>query len=347
MQLDLDDKRQGYIESSTTASKTSTTAQKRTTFLPQVAPADGLESVVWPEKWLELRARAKFPEPGSKKDDGELFPMMPAVDKSGQFGSIPLSSGDASIWLRELLGTSLDSEPGSTEGVSSRALKSTTLAWVSKHGGASPYERKVLGYHVDSTESTMHIYSRDVLAQPLRTYTKILSDAASGAFDPDATRSGMFKGSEEVGLLSSVASGNHKCLNTDGTLSDVEFDSASQLETVSSELVEVEVPAEVENPSSSCESESDPEASSGDDVALRSLQTVRLTGAAGSRAPANSICSAKLFHARLKTLHLVHRSNASKLACGRYIHAGFSLWEADFGSPSEDYPKFSVCFGKP
>ena len=48
--------------------------------------------------------------------------------------------------------------------------------------------------------------------------------------------------------------------------------------------------------SSSDESDSDPEVSSEDDVALRCLAPVLLQGASGSRAPANSICSAKLLH---------------------------------------------------
>ena len=108
----------------------------------------------------------------------------------------------------------------------------------------------------------------------------------------------------------------------------------------------VKVPEHFDLCSSSNESVSDSEVSSEDDVSLRSLKPVVLEGVAGNRAPANAICSAKLFHLRLKTLHLVHKADPKKLACGRYIHAGFSLWEAKEGSPSEDYPRCAVCFGK-
>jgi hypothetical protein len=138
MNLDLSEDSKGYLESSSLRTKTSTTAQKKTTLLPQLAPADGLEVQTWPRKWLALRQRAKLAKPATRDSNGELLPLLLIVGNDGQFGRTPLSSSEASRWLREILSNSLDSDEQSSEGISSHSLKSTTLAWTSKHGGASP-----------------------------------------------------------------------------------------------------------------------------------------------------------------------------------------------------------------
>ena len=348
----------GYLESSSLRTKTSTTAQKRTTLLPQVAPADGLEMQNWPSKWLVLRQRAKLAEPGAVDAEGELIPLLPVVGTDGQFGRAPLSSGEASKWLREILSNSLDSDGQSSEGVSSHSLKSTTLAWTSKHGKASPYERKILGYHIDSAESTMLIYSRDALAQPLRVYVGVLLDIATGVFDPDATRSGMFRSTDLVTKSRGSLSFAHEpevegSVEEDfvevvaSTLGDIDFDKLA-LELESSEADKKPIPEaiKISTDSESSSSDTDSDDSSDEDRATRSLAPILVQGRPGVRAPANSACSMKLFHVRLKTLHLVHKTDATKLACGRFIHAGFKIFEVEVNCPSEDYPRCSVCFGK-
>ena len=350
MTLDLNDEDKGFLESSTTQSKSSTTAIKRTTFLPQVSPVDGLESSVWPHKWLSLRRRAKLPEPGSRNEAGELLPMMPGVDVNGNFGQTALSAGDASSWLRELLGASLDSDEPSVEGVSSHALKSTTLAWVSKHGGATPYERKVLGYHVDSNETTMHIYSRDVLAQPLRVYVSIIKSIADGIFDPDSTRSGMFKPTGSTtkarGSPDSVPLTSRESSEADGFVHVPSEPNCEVEELLSKDNVQPKIPETFDLATSSEEDQGSSDESSEEDIALRSLIPISLNKKLVVRAPANSVTGAKLFHVRLKTLHLIHKTDADRLACGRYIHEGYSFWEAAENKLSEDYPKCIICFGR-
>ncbi|CAE7464902.1 unnamed protein product, partial [Symbiodinium microadriaticum] len=48
-----------------------------------------------------------------------------------------------------------------------------------------------IGYHVASKDSTMVIYSRDALADPLRQLVSLVQEVSDGKFQPDLTRSGM------------------------------------------------------------------------------------------------------------------------------------------------------------
>ena len=48
----------------------------------------------------------------------------------------------------------------------------------------------MLGYHSKSTDKSTLVYSRDVMAWPLRHLGKVLKLVQKGLFDPDCTRSG-------------------------------------------------------------------------------------------------------------------------------------------------------------
>ena len=68
-------------------------------------------------------------------------------------------------------------------------LKSTALSWAGK-AGLGTEVRQVLGHH--STGKKPHeIYNRDLLAEPLRQLESLLQRIRTGAFLPDASRSGM------------------------------------------------------------------------------------------------------------------------------------------------------------
>ena len=53
-----------------------------------------------------------------------------------------------------------------------------------------------------------------------------------------------------------------------------------------------------------------------------------------------------LEHTQIEEQKFSDKSETKKLARARYVPAGFSLWEAKDGSPSEDYPISAVCFEK-
>ena len=68
-------------------------------------------------------------------------------------------------------------------------MKSTTLSWAGK-AGLNAETRQVLGHH--STGKHSHeIYNRDLLVEPIRQLELTLQRVRTGAFLPDASRSGM------------------------------------------------------------------------------------------------------------------------------------------------------------
>ena len=71
------------------------------------------------------------------------------------------------------------------------SLKATLLAWSSK-AGLSHDDRRLLGYHMSSSDASLLVHSRDAMAGPLRSLCQLISQVVSGEFNPDATRSGLF-----------------------------------------------------------------------------------------------------------------------------------------------------------
>ena len=64
-----------------------------------------------------------------------------------------------------------------------RAFKCTVLSWLAKWG-AKKTDRKLLGHHLDQSDFSVTTYSRDALAQPLRTMVTVLQDIKSGCSHP-------------------------------------------------------------------------------------------------------------------------------------------------------------------
>ena len=54
-------------------------------------------------------------------------------------------------------------------------------------------ERRLLGGHLKSKDQSVEAYSRDEYAKPLRSLYVVIQDVKDGRFNPDATRSGLFK----------------------------------------------------------------------------------------------------------------------------------------------------------
>ena len=72
-------------------------------------------------------------------------------------------------------------------------MKATLLSWAAKYG-LDKATRRTLGYHADPADKAVETYSRDAMAAPLRHLDRVLEAVRRGAFDPDATRSGFFRG---------------------------------------------------------------------------------------------------------------------------------------------------------
>ena len=113
-------------------------------------------------------------------------PLLPAPTEEGQWTNRSTSTVEAKRGLLSILSRALGRDPEMT---TIHCLKSTALSWAGK-AGLNAETRQVLGHH--STGKRSHeIYNRDLLAEPIRQLELILQRIRTGAFLPDASRSGM------------------------------------------------------------------------------------------------------------------------------------------------------------
>jgi hypothetical protein len=344
MKLDKNEVGEGYLEAETLVTKTSNTVRKRTTFLPIVTPIQLLETADFGTLYLELRAKAGLPEIGTRDSEGNLLPTLPTVDRHGNFTQTPLSSSDAGKWMRELLSTGKHAVQEEVAGITSHGLKATTLAWAARHGGVTPYERKLLGYHADKSEDSMHTYSRDAMAVPMRKYCKIIEDVAFGIFDPDSTRSGHFKPGGSSSSRLDRAEPREVGPEWEQAIDDSSKECVDAPEYVFPESWEEVAPESISDGTSSEDSESSSEEEGIDDF-MKDLPEVDVDNLESFRGGSKSVGLLRFVHTRLKTVHAGHVSNYAKLACGRPLTSGFRYLQ----DPEESfpYPKCSDCFGRP
>eukprot|EP00435_Cladocopium_sp_Y103_P076096 s57_g76.t1 len=173
-----------YIEAHVSVYKTMRAATFKHRFLPLTAPAVGVHEDCWVESWLKCRANMGVQLPPEHA-------VMPAPNPEGRPSLRPLSSGEASQWLRKLLTGSKDVNP--ERKVSSHSLKATCLSYCAKYG-VEPLTRLQLGYHSGGGEGLrmVHTYSRDAISEPLAKLVQVLSDIRNSVFFPDCARSGRF-----------------------------------------------------------------------------------------------------------------------------------------------------------
>ena len=172
----------GFLEASVTRSKTSYSLERKTRYLPVVAPVLGVRSEPWGVVWHELLVKI-----GVTLREG--WPLLPVPMQGGGYQQAPISPEHAGRLLRELLRRELgDAE--SISALGTHSLKRTVLSWLAKYG--LPREvRAILGYH-SSDCGTEIVYARDTLSGPLRQMQEVLEAVTFGRFRPDATRSGYF-----------------------------------------------------------------------------------------------------------------------------------------------------------
>ncbi len=299
----------GFIEGKTLSTKTSTSAQKKTTFLPITCPMFSLTGIPWWIPWSQARL-----------DCGLAFgpdkPVLPCISPSGTFGSIPMGADDGGAWVVEL-----PRRCGSTASevvhIGSHSLKITLLSWCAKFG--VPREaRQILGYHiVKGTESALH-YSRDEQAEPLRLMVEMLNAIRDLSFFPDNSRSGYKK---FKGTVDGPADGEPPPMADEPAIIEEEVVNSSADDGEQSDAVVGDAEEQVDD----------------DEWAEASSQAVRPVNAAKAAG------SVMYKHVRLRTIHFNHITDVQKLACGREKHDGYERYE---GSLSFPWPRCTTCFGR-
>ena len=128
------------VETSTSKHKTSHAARDKSLLLPLICLEQGLYEKPWADAWLASRKHVGIDSSG---------PSLPTYcERTGSFGSVPMPSTEATLWIRELL-CKAGCAPSEVEGITSHGLKATLLSWISKLGGWSERDQKLMGHHFD------------------------------------------------------------------------------------------------------------------------------------------------------------------------------------------------------
>ena len=277
------------------------------------------------------------------------------------FTDKPLDSEQAKIWLQDVL-ISAGMGVSYCRSLGTHSMKATTLSWCAKFG-LSARTRKFLGYHVDRSDTSLAIYSRDLASKPLRQLCKVIHAVANRSFFPDATRSGYFKRRhsaevvegpngvpleqlwydtevvEEVDVLFPEEIGDHDSsysrIPPIPPLCDdlaVNFETHIEDDKFGSEPCETHVDV-THNPEHSVDAEdkaesessfSNSSSSSGESNGGEILESFEANVSnVAPRNPARSSTDVVYQHSRLGTLHLTHAVEVSRLACGRALSLAY------------------------
>ena len=183
---EVDGRVSGFLEAQAERTKTSVTLERKVRFLPVAIPLDSLVNPSWVHVWMNLREEAGL-------NGRPPHPMLPSPQLGGGWSQMPLSVASAGDWLRSLLKI----ESVARDRVATHSCKATLLSMAAKYGMDCD-SRRMLGYHSESKNRSMLVYSRDSMSAPLRKLISMLASIKSKKFFPDATRSGYFVPDEEL-----------------------------------------------------------------------------------------------------------------------------------------------------
>ena len=179
----------GYVEADVSRTKAAYTLERKTMYLPIVAPRHGVTDHDWFSGFLEARQASCVPS-------GPGIPLLPARSSSSGWSTVPPTAGVAASWLRGTL-QSLGFAARDISPIGTHSCKTTTLSWASK-AGLSTATRRALGSHSASDDKMVLVYSRDAMSAPVRELESVIKDVREGRFRPDETRSGFFRSDEEL-----------------------------------------------------------------------------------------------------------------------------------------------------
>ena len=147
--VEVERKRNGCLIIYTQEHKTSSVGSRREQYLPLIVPWHGVVSHDWLSAFIEL-----YEECGLDLKKEPLGPLLHAPRVGGGFCARPLTTQEASKWLRLLLdGTACH------DSYRSHSLKCTLLVWCAR-AGLDREVRAVLGHHCSALHGSEVVYSR-------------------------------------------------------------------------------------------------------------------------------------------------------------------------------------------
>ena len=186
VECDFNEQSGGFVIVQTTCHKTGRSAALKSTLLPIIIPARGVDGTVY--AGLAINLLQQF---GLEVGDSVNGPLLHAPLGVTNFLQRGLTSRESSMALRKLLGLPEPDPAEDVETVSSHSLKATCLSWSAKRG-LSPSTRSMLGRHATVLGETFAIYSRGLMVAPAVELQKLIDEVAQGLFNPDGPRSSFF-----------------------------------------------------------------------------------------------------------------------------------------------------------
>ena len=165
------------LEAETSRHKTSMTKESKTRLLPYTSLGRFLGASDWAQSFIQARSDAGL------NDRKILLPSWNEVAQT--WSAYPMSSGEATCWIRELLTTS---DVSDSERFSSHSCKCTLLTWAGMCTLFTREERTLLGHHVEPQTKSSTTYNRD--SQILLQYKvlKLINLIRSERLKPDVSR---------------------------------------------------------------------------------------------------------------------------------------------------------------
>ena len=166
------------VEAESSKHKTSRSKEDKTRLLPYTAIGNFMEEKSWGKAfvkaWLEVNQNAR-----------QVF--LPSWnDRAGSWASAPMSTTEATCFLRELLEPTVG--PEEVMVFSSHSCKPTLLTWVGMYEGISREERTLLGHHVEPNTKSATTYNRDAQLMLQAKVARVLAMIRSSELKPDAGR---------------------------------------------------------------------------------------------------------------------------------------------------------------
>ena len=168
------------LEAETAQHKTSMTKEAKTRLLPFTALGVGLTGLDWVTPFVRARRDQGLENLG--------FFLASWSDSTSAWASEPMSTGEATCWLREILEPHCGTDYAI--GLTVHGLKATMLSWAAKSCMFTREERTLLGHHVEGgtgLKSTL-IYSRDAQIELCAKIHTMLGRIRSNQFSPDKAR---------------------------------------------------------------------------------------------------------------------------------------------------------------
>ena len=166
------------VEAETSRHKTSKSKEAKTRLLPFTA----LGRFFLDESWGECFVSAL----NQIKDDTGLSFLPSWNDRSGTWSVSPMTTAEASLFLKEMLEPILG--PEAVAQFSSHSCKPAILTWCGMTDILTREERTMLGHHIEPTTKSATTYNRDSQLLLQAKVSKVLDRIIHGQIDPDATR---------------------------------------------------------------------------------------------------------------------------------------------------------------